>query len=114
MASTNCTGFAKGSYPSMILGQNREHIGLYSSSEEPPSGDEWLRSDLSDLSDLSSPSAIINLACDANRRCHRTCVARRNSGDRRKESRQKCVPPGKPGFLSGEDKSNHVLTLVDH
>ncbi|MEY2611275.1 MAG: hypothetical protein RL069_86, partial [Planctomycetota bacterium] len=53
MASTNCTGFAKGSYPSMILGQNREHIGLYSSSEEPPSGDEWLRSDLSDLSDLS-------------------------------------------------------------
>ena len=114
MASTNCTGFAKGSYPSMIMGQNREHIGLYFSSEEPPSGDEWLRSDLSDLSDLSdssdlsdlsSPSAIINLACDANRRCHRTCVARRDSGDRGKESRQKCKNPG------GTRASKHFLNI---
>ena len=77
-------------------------------SEEPPSGDEWLRSDwsdLSDLSDLSSPSAIFNLACDANQRCLRTCVARRDSGDRGKESRQKCKNPG------GTRASKHFLNI---
>jgi len=100
MASTNCTGFAKGSYPSMILGQNREHIGLYFSSEEPPSGDEWLRSDLSDLSDLSSPSAINILACDANRRCHRTCDARRGSGYGGKNLARNAKTLGEPGLRS--------------